>query len=390
MKQKLRKAFRYPALSYRQRSDSKDAPEFVLFHAPAGQILDWADIERTGPDKPHAAQRPLRPLKVNKIAKFFKAEKKNTIPTAIIVALDEAAVTVNESKKTVEILVGGDRKPGLIIDGQHRVRGASRHSESLNLNVVAFIGGDEAERAFQFVVINNTVTRVSRDHIKALNLNFNEKRLNARLLDSAGLSLGLESPAREDLLVIDTTEPFKGLLKWPRNAAGFIPPNAVEAALAETRDRAARLAVVDLERDVLLSIWKFIKHVRKTEWKKGSHLLEKVGIYALTVYILDSLMALQQVSDSPIDLTDEDELRPAVERLVSGIPGIFWGMPWKATELDTKTGRELLIEALQTISSNTRHDRDWYEGVELVDVSQVREFESVSPAGRARIRRKKK
>lgn len=387
---KPNKVFTYPALSYKQRSDSKDAPQFLLFHAPAGEIIDWADIERTGPNTPHGAQRPLRPLKVNKIAKFFKVGKKNTIPTAIIVALDESAVKVRDSKGTVEISVSGDRKPGLIIDGQHRVRGAAAHSKLLNLNVVAFIGGDEAERAFQFVVINNTVTRVSRDHIKALNLNFDEKRLNDRLLDSAGLSLGLDSPSREDLLVIDTTEPFKGLLRWPRNDNGFIPPNAVEGALAETRDRAVRLAIVDLERDVFLSIWKIIKRVRISEWSDSTHLLEKVGIHALTVYILDSLMAAQQVNVSPIDLTDEDELTPFVERLVKRIPGIFWSMPWKATELDTKTGRQILIEALQTISSNVTHERDWYEGVELIDVAQVRESESAASIRKKRAREKRK
>src|SRR5258707_1081699 len=105
MNKKSRKVYSYPALSYKQRSDSEDAPRFVLFHAPAGEILGWADIERTAPNTPHGAQRPLRPLKVNKIANFFKAENKNTIPTAIIVALDESAVKINSSKKTVEILV---------------------------------------------------------------------------------------------------------------------------------------------------------------------------------------------------------------------------------------------------------------------------------------------
>src|SRR6185437_16588144 len=101
----------------------------------------------------------------------------------------------------------------------------------------------------------------------------------------------------EDLHVIDTTEPFRGLIKWPRNSDGFIPPNALEAALAETRDRGARLAIVDLERDVFLAMWAIIKDVRRSEWTRDSHLLQKVGIYALTVYILDSLMAAQQVSD---------------------------------------------------------------------------------------------
>lgn len=362
--------FKYDALAYKQRSDSAAAPSFILFHAPAGEIAEWADVDRTDANNPHGAQRQLRNLKVKKIEKFFKADRKNTIPTAIIVALDQTAVK-GLSGGRVAISVESGKKPGLIIDGQHRVFGAARHAKTLNLNVVAFLGGDEAERAFQFVVINNTATRVSKDHIKALNLNFDQRRLNARLLDSAGVSLGLDGISREDLSVIDTSEPFKGLLKWPRNTEGFIPPNAIEGALAETRERAANLAIVDLERDVFLSIWTTIKEIRPDQWHSGSHLLEKVGIHALTVYILSSLLAAQQVSDEPLDLTDEDVLRKAVERMVGNIPPEFWTVPWKATELDTKAGRQILLSALETISSNVRHKKDWYESVDLVDASAL-------------------
>ncbi len=50
------------------------------------------------------------------------------------------------------------------------------------------MGGDDAERAFQFVVINNSATRVKKDQIKALNLNFDKDALNTRLIENAGFA----------------------------------------------------------------------------------------------------------------------------------------------------------------------------------------------------------
>src|SRR4030095_15257648 len=117
-----------------------------------------------------------------------------------------------------------------------------------------------------------------------LNLNFDKDTLNARLIESAGLALALGEEKYDDLQTIDGTEPFKGLLQWPTNSDGFIPPNAVESALAETRDGAALLGIEDLEREVFLAIWMKIRELRAAVWAPypKSRLLLKVSIWALT------------------------------------------------------------------------------------------------------------
>jgi hypothetical protein len=239
------------------------------------------------------------------------------------------------------------------------------------LNVVAFLGGDDSERAFQFVVINNTAARVSKDHIKALNLNYDQKGLNERLLSSAGL--GLDEDKYDDLQVLDLNVPFKGLIEWPRNQNGFIPPNALESGLAETRDRAARLGIEGLERDVFLAIWSKIKELRISEWKAWpeSHLLQKVSIYAMTVFILDNLVAAQTVSDVPIDFTDDQVLGQWVEKLVRVIPSEFWTTEWTMTELDTRGGRAVLVDAFKIIASNVKFGRGWYEDLSIIDPGAI-------------------
>lgn len=367
--------FSYQALMYTQRSKPA-APSFLLFHAPASEIKAWADVDRLGPDNLTGAQRPLRDLKVNKVANYFEAADVNTIPTSVIIALDTSAVSfssVGGDKRTGRhgtlVITSSDRqKPGLIIDGQHRVFGADKFDPDVHLNVVAFLGeDDDAERAFQFVVINNSASRVSKDHVKALNLNFDKKALNERLIHSA--RLGLDDTKFDDLQAVDSEEPFKGMLQWATNVDGFIPPSAIESGIAETRDRAALLGIRDLELDFFLKIWTLIKKLRKAVWRRQpeSRLLQKVSIHALTVHILDSMEGMQRSSDTPIDFTGDEALEDIVTRLVKRIPEAFWTADWTLKELDTASGRSKLKEALGIIDANVRYERKWYEDVPLID-----------------------
>jgi DGQHR domain-containing protein len=393
------RSFTYQALEYSQ-SNNASSPTFLIFHAAARDIVDWADVDRLQPENRKGAQRPLRELKVNKVAQFLAANPRNTIPTSVVIALDSSAVTFNGKSEsggagkhgTLKISMAGSSKPGLIIDGQHRVYGAAKFSATTQLNVVAFLGGDDAERAFQFVVINNSGARVSQSHIKALNLNFDKAKLNSRLIQSAGLALGLDDEKYDDLQAIDATQPFKGLLAMPTNPGGFITPNAIESALAETKDRSALLGIEDLERDVFLAIWSTIKKLRPAVWTSKSRLLQKVSIYALTVYVLDSMIARQRNSDDPIDFTEVEVLHKQVERLVGRIPEMFWATEWTEKGLDTSSGRAKVVEALQLIDSNVRFHRHWYDSVSFIDPALLANAEEDSravPAKRKSLKSKK-
>lgn len=376
MSRTVKKTFSYDALSYAQVSD-KDAPRFVLFHASASDIVQWADVDRLAPENPTGAQRPLHPLKVGKVAKYMGQDKRNTIPTAVIIALDanSAQFTPRSTKSnngsgTLTISLG-KKRPGLIIDGQHRVFGAEKFDPSMHLNIVVMLGGDDAERAFHFVVINNTSSRVSKNHITALNLQFDPETLNRRLLKSAGVSLGIKEGLYDELQVIDLSQPFKGMLKLPTNKNGFIPPNAVEGALAETKDRSALLDIQDLELDVFLAIWTAIHDLWKSQWNAQSKLLNKVSIYAITVYVLDTLIAGQRRARRRLDFTDGDVIRDEVVGLMEVIPEEFWSTEWTGKELDTSLGRRVLLDALELIDANVQFNRPWYADVSLIDPARL-------------------
>ena len=371
-------SFEYDALSYRQR-DAPVAPQFVVFHAPASEIMQWADVDRLSDDNRTGAQRVLQRLKVGKIAKFL-ANPVNTIPTAVVIALDSrhAKFTpLGDAARSAGVfnisLAPRGLRPGLIIDGQHRVYGVAQHAADTQLNVVAFLGGDDAERAFQFVVINNSAAKVSKDHVRALNLSYDQVKLNTRLVSSAGVSMGMSEDKYEDLALLDGSPPFKGLIEWPTNKGGFIAANALEGALIETKDRAALLNIEGLEMDVFLQIWTKISQVRKNLWKPfpESRLLMKVSIYALTVFILDTMVARLRMQDTPVDFTDVETLDAMVERIVSRIPEEFWTTEWRSKELDTTAGRKIVLEALGVVESNARYGRVWYENASIIDPALI-------------------
>lgn len=370
-------SYRYSALTYAQRT-AKGAPPFVLFHASVREIASWADVDRLGPDNPRGGQRPLRTVKVNKVRQFLAADRSNTIPTSVVIALDADAVSFSKSKGnasgagdvcTLTISVRDNQKPGLIIDGQHRVFGAKRFHEDVHLNIVAFLGGDDAERAFQFIVINNTPTRISKDHIKALNLSFDEGLLNERLVKAARLGIGEDE--RVELQIVNEAKPFRGLLKLPTNHNGYIPATAIEAALAEVHGRSDLLGVTDYEIDVFLAMWEEISQKYERAWTAQSQLLKKVSIYAVTRYVLDSMSSSQRGASEPLDLLDSENLAAEVQRALKHIPEVFWLSEWTSKELDTSSGRQRVVEALEVIDANGRYKRPWHTSVSVVDSATV-------------------
>src|ERR1019366_2344711 len=189
--------FRYECLPVIQQQ-SENAPSFCIFHAPVADVLAWSDIRRLE-EEPGAPQRRMSPAKVKAIRRFLEQDSRNTIPTSVILTLDlpEGSVEAVEGYESFAILtfelLEGQQKPGLIIDGQHRLLGMNDFSPTTNVNVVAILGANDVEKAFQFLVINNKASKVSLDHIRALALHYEDEALKTRLT-TARLTLNANVP----------------------------------------------------------------------------------------------------------------------------------------------------------------------------------------------------
>lgn len=94
--------YSYKAFVFQQRADG-NGPTLALFHAPAGQVAAWADVDRLGPDNKLAPQREPKKSRINSIRRFFSDNVENTIPTAIVVGLRGVAMAGDGAIRTITL-----------------------------------------------------------------------------------------------------------------------------------------------------------------------------------------------------------------------------------------------------------------------------------------------
>ena len=371
--------YRYPCLIYRQRQEVESTPIFCLFHAPVGEILTWAAIKRLEAEA-GAPQRRASPAKVRAIKNFLKNEPQNTIPSSVILTIDfphdkiKSALLDQQNRphlNWLEFEMAEDApKPGLIIDGQHRLLGMEQVDPGSHLNVVALLNADETETAFQFLVINHKASKVSSDHIRALALHYEKQQLDNRL-KAAQLTLApnLGLVGRVDS---EIESPFRGIIAWPTNpkAQRLVLPSAIEVSIAYLQQQKLKPFESD---EILLAffyaIWRTLKNQWAFLWKKNARLLSKVGIWCLTQYITDALIAVYDWRS--LDISDSKQVTQKVEVLLTNQEPDFWEVPWISISYNKKAGRALILEALIQIARNLHTGDLWYAKVKLVDITPL-------------------
>lgn len=373
--------YKYSAILYKQRETAEQL--FCVCSARVGEVQSWSRVDRLTPTNKTGVQRARKDARVDAIHDFLTADQRNTVPTSIIVALPLAAVTINCTNAigmhpvAAELVVTtqeDDPQPGLIIDGQHRIFGIAQFDAAMPVNLVIIIGPSDDEIAFQFVVINNKVSKVSPDHIKALKLGYSDAQLDTRLTKSASMKSS-GAPAYLDQIDTQADSPFRGRLKWPRNDTdpnASIPLNAFEMAMLHI----ATQKIDQMSSDgpnpdfvvrFFLEIWKTIQTKWAPLWTDtSSKLTRKVGIVCMTEYLVDTMISWSMVPGQTIDLTDLNHVAEVTSNILDQQEMAFWTTEWSDTSLDTKSGREWVVEALNKIQQNkTIKKVPWNAGVRL-------------------------
>lgn len=375
--------FTFPCLKLKQR-DTATSPTAILFAAPASEVTQWASIQRRS-QTAQGTQRKLSKAKVNAIKRFFLGDDRNTIPAAVVVTLTiglEAFTNVelplpagHAMKDWVKILkievaadVTDEAKPGIVLDGQHRLLGMKQYPLGCMVNVVALLNVDDMEKAFQFLVINNKAAKVSGDLIRTLGLDYKEAELSKRL-QTAKVSLHDNLPF-VGYADTEAESPFKGTVALVAEdgtqAQRFVPPSAIESSVALIQGKKVReLDDDDALCEFFYSIWRPIKAAWPDLWNRDSKLMNKVGIIAMTSYMAEALISRFDFSDD-LDITDSEQLEKLVQQFLLTQTPEFWKREWKPSSYDTRGGRELVIQSLTRISRNMKSERPWAEDVDII------------------------
>lgn len=363
--------YTYPAIYTRQRGAESDGVLLASFTAPVGEVVKWAAVHRLNVEG-RGHQRLRNKAKVRAISRFLTLDERNTIPTAITVALRGLALEGSETLDACGSISIPDREDpiGLVIDGQHRLFGMEEFDPSLKVNVVALINPSDEEIAFQFLVINNKASKVSTDHLKLLALQYPEAALGERL-KSARMTLGRHASL---VGVVDNSEdsPFYRAVEWPVEEVegeprlNLVLPAAVEQSLGTVAQKnLPDLADDDALLEFFFTLWRSVQEAWPGIWVKGGKLLSKVGVVTLTSFIVDDLTPL--ADRGSIDLADPDVVAEEVRLILDDLTPAFWTSEWTAKSLDTSAGRKLVVDALTQVRRNRRRGNPWYADVDLID-----------------------
>ena len=354
----------YACTFFSQRKN-KIAPSFCIFAASAGEVLEWADIERLGPGVA-GVQRRENVAKRKQITKFFD-NAANTIPTAVIIALDQSQVSANEDQVTIPI-GHGPKKPGLVIDGQHRLLGIADFDSTIKVPVVAIMNASDTEKAFQFLVINNKGSKVSQNHIKALSLAYKPKDLSERL-KTAKIALDSERLGHVEI-INGKGSPFSNRVDFPTTKGTLkkIVPEAFERSLQYIESlNLPKLDDLDIQRDFFLTIWAaIVANWGNAVFGDNCKLTEKVGVICMSRYLVDRLASMSDLDEMDLDLSDFVAITDQVKKLLNRQTIELWNAKWKGSGYDTSLGHTKIIEALVRISRNIKDGREWESDVDIV------------------------
>ena len=361
--------YRYSAIFSRQRAGV--GPLLASFVAPAGEVAEWAEVNRLKHEGT-GYQRLRSKSKIRAIARFLDQDERNAIPTALVVALrvpDLEEPPTGECE-TITIPADVDPRPGLVIDGQHRMYGVETYDPDLPLNVVALINPEDEEIAFQFLVINGKASKVPTDHVKLLALHYEDEDLADRL-KTARMVLGRHTFVG----VVDNSpeSPFYQSVEWPTEPTdadadriNLIRPASIEQAVATIQKKnLPDLADDDSLIEFFFTLWRAVKDRWPDLWVPDSKLLQKVGLVTLTTFVIEDLVHL--ADRGGIDLSDPDATRKEIEdSILDYLDPEFWEREWAAKSLDTSAGRQLVVEALTTMRRNLRREVNWDAGSRLL------------------------
>jgi DGQHR domain-containing protein len=127
--------------------------QLVCFVTTARTLNNFVAINQRDPDAKTGYQRVLSMSRVRVIKTYIDAGK--PLPTSVLISLEkEAELTEDGDTGNWVVTIPRKKTAGWVIDGQHRLAGASEAQHDVELIVVAFIGLNLQEQVNQFVTIN--------------------------------------------------------------------------------------------------------------------------------------------------------------------------------------------------------------------------------------------
>lgn len=270
--------------------------DVLTFAATAGQVLEFAEIDRVGRDESGTLsgfQRPQIAGHIREIRDYLETPTA-ILPNAIVVAFTEGVVVEDRGDGICRVTIDLEKGPkGLIVDGQQRLTALSLSSrQDFQLFVSLMLCKDEAELRRQFVLVNNTrplpksLIYELLPTVDGLPDRMQSRQLAAKLTDR---------------LNFNQSSSLKGQIHLHTNPSGVIKDTAIQKVLMNSLSDGIMRAMVtepNGERqcfDLISEFYKAVAMAFPTDWwghkANTSRLVGGAGIQSLG-HVMETLAQL--------------------------------------------------------------------------------------------------
>ena len=451
--------FTYQCIKVQQTPDSIP---FYVASIKASELLKWCDVPRSREGFMAGYQRELE-NRHEKITEFFQQDSEyNIIPNAVIVAVDNSKIDIEETENGIKFNVSLEEatfptliqdlvsafesrlspeelesieigqladsndeelvdastppdsylaeltkrlrlvrdnsadldpeqvknakdyvlsvsKPGLILDGQHRVFGAKEVIDfDVEFPVILLPGIEFSEQVFHFYVLNNKAKPLNRTHLRRIiSTTLSKKEIGTlynRLNDA-----GIEAKSAEwtHRMNVDIDSPFKGLIDMGLSESnGAIPENVAYQVVSRFMGMHNRYKLLtdkvvewdpnetDYRLNAFYAVWRAVKAQYPKAWQyasdtnspaKDRQLFYKVSFVVLQSFILDTLnsdMPRRSSKGEHSPFADLSDLEQEVGFALAFLKELFFTKEWKVKGLDTSSGHDLFRKAIDKAIQN--------------------------------------
>lgn len=313
-----------------------------------------------------------------------------------------------EEEETLREFAKRNRKPGLIIDGQHRVYGAKKSPDPINYPIVLIPGLEDKEQVYHFYMINDKAEPISPGELLITVTTALSRKESDDLLDRLTEANVPVNKAKYPYMAdVEKKSPFYNLVNYEEKVdekTGIVRFRH----LADLMERFAQMKGID---DVLVedidewygddetryrvdkfyTFWEAIQEHYESLWidakldvqdekefdgdKAPDQFFQKAVMRVLQRYILDHLAQKQESwknvrQDVLEEINNGDEARKLEENIIENdermkeeikeiigeIPGKFFRYKWETSGLNTNENRENFYKELNKASNTEAKD----------------------------------
>jgi DGQHR domain-containing protein len=275
-----------------------------------------------------------------------------------------------DRREQIDDFVKSYAKPGLILDGQHRVFGAKEYEDvgvAIALPVVLLPGLATAEQVFHFYILNNTAKPLDKRQLRSIiSTSLSRKEIDDLYARFDQARVDPEQAQWTYLVNTDSESPFRGLINFGlRGEEGPLDDNVMDqvvTAFVKLPRKFNLLAQgvpewgsddsVAYRLSLFYALWDAVRVTYPAAWQKGidddGQLFYKVALLKLQDYVLETLKSARAYLDeSPF--SSPDRLKEDVAKALERLPEAFFLKEWKMKSLDTREGHDFFLRQIREV-----------------------------------------